>query len=155
MEEEVDLAAFILPYRKIPSRMVMGFVIEWEYELFLLERNGTITTAGGLRRKGESSYDCARRELRNQLGMEATVMYASLAHLGGHLKHSIIGVCSTTEQIQVVGEPAEGCKRIRMSLEEAVRLAWRGVGIDDAFTVQVMALYTGLLAVGKIKPIYF
>lgn len=153
MEEEVDLAAFILPYKKIPLRTILWIVVEWEYELFLLERNGTITTAGGLRRKGEGSYDCARRELRDQLGMEATVMHASLAHVGGHLGHPLVGVCSTTEQIQVVGEPAEGCKRVRMSLEDAVRLAWRGVGIDDVFTVQVMALYTGLLAVGKTRPV--
>ncbi len=155
MEEEMDLAAFILPYRKIPSRTILGIVVEWEYELSLLERNGTITTAGGLRNNGESSYDCVRRKFRDQLGMEATVIHAALAHIGGHLQHRLVGVCFTTEQIKVVGEPAEGCKRIRMDLKEALHLASQGVGVDDAFSIQVMALYIGLLAVGKIKPLLF
>lgn len=153
MSKRFEMAAFVLPYRRIPARTFMGIVIEWEYELFLLERNETITTAGGLRRENEGAYDCAKRELRDQLGMEATIIHASLAHLGGHLGHTLIGVCFTTEQVQLVGEPAEGCKRIRMSLKEAVEFAWRGVGVDDAFTIQVLALYTGLLATGKIKSI--
>lgn len=143
------MAAFLLPYG----------VKHHECGVILLrhqEHGRTIlTTPGGYRRDGESAYDCVLRNLRRQLGMEASDVRASVARVCGHPDQERIVQCFTTQDFRIVSKPAPGHERVQASLQEALGWALDGRYADDATTIQVFALYTELLAQGLIKPLRF
>jgi ADP-ribose pyrophosphatase YjhB (NUDIX family) len=113
-----------------------------------------ITTAGGYRRKNEGAYDCARRSLLDQLGIETSIIHASVARVCGHPGQEVVQ-CFTTETFHFTKKPELGCERVLVSLREALGWALDGRLTDDSTTIQILALHAGLTVYSKIRPIRF
>lgn len=114
-----------------------------------------LTTVGGRRHDNESAYDCVRRHLLDQLGIEASIIHAAAARVCGHPGQEVWAQCLTTEKFFFAKKPGPGYERVLVSLKEALGWAIDGKLTDDAATIQVLSLNAGLTAYGKIDPIYF
>jgi ADP-ribose pyrophosphatase YjhB (NUDIX family) len=103
-----------------------------------------IKTVGGYVKEGETPEECVQRNLVAKLGIRARGMECGGSTTGYTVVHVPIKYFFVNAW-DVVGEPANGCEKNALELNEAMALARSGQLCDDATVIPIYDLALRLL----------
>jgi hypothetical protein len=138
-------AAVALPYRFADGDSILDRV-----RVVLFQREGVdfreedapiLKTVGSYLKDGETYEDCARRNLRDRLGIAAKAL-EDLGEMLGYTNAHVQTRCFLTEQWSVdesIELPPQ-FKRVEVILRQALNFVYEGKLLDEASTVPIMRL---------------